>query len=140
MKILKGRLMETRFSQPTVGLNEAGICPLQQISVTDYNENQVTYMADTLGLHKISNPDAAAYAVSLHCTLNSGTPLLTIWSGHVWILTYGVAVYTPPNAAVYGCNMFDEQTGKPTHVRQADFFSEYGRPKTTTKAKCESPP
>jgi len=31
-----------------------------------YWENQVTYMADELGLHKISNPDLSDVAVSLH--------------------------------------------------------------------------
>ena len=31
--------------------------------------DQVVYMADSLGLHKISNPDSEEYAVSLHCML-----------------------------------------------------------------------
>jgi cysteine dioxygenase len=59
-------------------------------------------MADTLGLHKIANPDPKEIAVSLH-------------------------LYTPPNAAVYGCNMYDEETGRPQHIEQCNYFSEYGR-------------
>jgi len=43
MKVLKGTLKETV-----------------------YHEGRVTYMADELGLHKISNPDPTNVAVSLH--------------------------------------------------------------------------
>jgi cysteine dioxygenase len=35
-------------------------------------------------------------------------------------------VYTPPNAAVYGCNIFNERTGNSTHLKGASVFSEYG--------------
>ncbi|KAF1971971.1 cysteine dioxygenase type I [Bimuria novae-zelandiae CBS 107.79] len=103
MKILKGFLVETRYAWPTVQLNQ-GIedHPLEVISQKTYNENEVTYMSDKLGLHRISNPDPKDYAVSLH-------------------------LYTPPNAAVYGCNIFDEQTGQSRHVAKCTVYSEYGR-------------
>ncbi|KAF2275821.1 cysteine dioxygenase type I [Westerdykella ornata] len=108
MKVLKGRLVETRYMWPTVHLNNGERRPLQIEKETIYNENEVTYMSDKLGLHKIRNPDEKEYAVSLH-------------------------LYTPPNAAVYGCNTFDEQTGRPSHQKTCPLYSEYGR---RTKTLC----
>ena len=67
MKILKGSLTETRYAWPTVDRNNGEERPLQILSSTTYDENQVTYMADELGLHRITNPDPNDYAVSLHC-------------------------------------------------------------------------
>jgi cysteine dioxygenase len=61
MKVLIGTLRETRFDFPR---NNA--TPLVITKETTYKEGQVTYMADELGLHKISNPDSKNVAVSLH--------------------------------------------------------------------------
>lgn len=97
MKVLKGSLKETRFDFP----GSDGVGP-EIIKETMYQENQVTYMADELGLHRISNPDPENVAVSLH-------------------------LYTPPNAAREGCNIFDERTGRKSHVTQSNFYSEFGR-------------
>lgn len=36
-------------------------------------------------------------------------------------------VYAPPNAAKEGCQVFDEETGKATHVIQYDLYSEMGQ-------------
>lgn len=69
MKVLKGSLIETRYAWPTVQLNKAEDRPLEVLSKKTYDENQVTYMSDKLGLHRISNPDPDDYAVSLHCML-----------------------------------------------------------------------
>jgi len=63
MKVLKGTLRETRFSYPDPQISSSGP---KVIKETKYNENEVTYMADELGLHKISNPDQERLAVSLH--------------------------------------------------------------------------
>ena len=63
MKVLKGTLRETRFSYPNPQIPSAGP---KAIKETTYKENEVTYMADELGLHKISNPDQERWAVSLH--------------------------------------------------------------------------
>lgn len=101
MKILKGSLTETRYAWPTVDRNNAKDTPLQVLSSKTFEENQVTYMSDKLGLHRISNPNADDYAVSLH-------------------------LYTPPNAAVYGCNVFNEANGQSTHINKCTTFSEYG--------------
>ena len=35
-------------------------------------------------------------------------------------------VYTPPNAAREGCNVFCEKTGKRSHVTQSNFYSVFG--------------
>lgn len=67
MKVLKGSLVETRYAWPTVHLNEKEDHPLQTIGQKMYGENDVTYMSDKLGLHRISNPRTNEYAVSLHC-------------------------------------------------------------------------
>lgn len=67
MKVLKGRLVETRYAWPTVDLNQKEDHPLKTISQRMYEKNEVTYMSDKLGLHRISNPNPNEYAVSLHC-------------------------------------------------------------------------
>lgn len=61
MKVLKGTLRETRYQHPA----KAGVGP-EVIKTTTYKENEVTYMADELGLHRIANPDPGEIAVSLH--------------------------------------------------------------------------
>lgn len=96
MKILQGSLSETRYDFP----KDNGKA-LEPVTETLYEENEVTYMADELGLHKISNPDPEIMAVSLH-------------------------LYTPPNAAKEGCNIFDEKTGRRSHVCQNNFYSRFG--------------
>ncbi|KAF1360753.1 cysteine dioxygenase type I [Lizonia empirigonia] len=101
MKILKGSLTETRYAWPTVDLNNSEDRHMKVISEKTYQADQVTYMSDKLGLHRISNPDKENYAVSLH-------------------------LYTPPNAAVYGCHVFNEANGHSTHMAKCTVFSEYG--------------
>lgn len=43
-----------------------------------------------------------------------------------WVSRLTSSVYAPPNAAKHGCQVFDEKTGKATHVIQYDLFSEMG--------------
>lgn len=66
MKVLKGSLTETRFATPTED-DAQNQRPMTKIRETTFAENEVTYMADTLGVHRISNPHPTDYAVSLHC-------------------------------------------------------------------------
>lgn len=102
MKILKGSLKETLYSWPDQEKVEHGqVSPPQETKQTIYSENQVTYMSDELGLHKISNPDPDNFAISLH-------------------------LYTPPHAAVHGFSIFDEKTGKAKHINQCNFYSVRG--------------
>jgi hypothetical protein len=64
MKILHGNLTETRYAFPEEDGEER---PMTVISEKTYKENGVTYMADELGLHRVSNR-GSDFAVSLHCT------------------------------------------------------------------------
>ncbi|EEA27608.1 cysteine dioxygenase Cdo1, putative [Talaromyces marneffei ATCC 18224] len=73
MKILKGSLKETLFSWPEEG--QAPNAPLQITRETVYGENQVTYMSDKLGLHKISNMDPNNFAISLHREFHLDPPI-----------------------------------------------------------------
>ncbi|CAI7571890.1 unnamed protein product [Penicillium palitans] len=99
MKVLKGKLQEDLYSWPDQEQIENGqISPPQLTKQTTYGENQVTYMSDKLGLHRISNPDQDNFAISLH-------------------------LYTPPNAAVHGFDIYDERTGKARHIKQTNYYS-----------------
>ena len=75
MKILKSSLTETRYAWPTVDLNKSEDRHMEVISEKTYQADQVTYMSDKLGLHRISNPDPSNYAVSLHCRFTMPQPL-----------------------------------------------------------------
>ncbi|KAI9791666.1 MAG: Cysteine dioxygenase [Piccolia ochrophora] len=102
MKILKGSLKETLYDWPDRCLLDRGApSPLAVKKETTYRENEVTYMSDQLGLHKISNADPEGVSVSLH-------------------------LYTPPNAARCGCDIFNEATGNSSHVSQYNFYSDSG--------------
>ncbi|KAH8660876.1 RmlC-like cupin domain-containing protein, partial [Tricladium varicosporioides] len=98
MKVLQGSLIETRFAIPQ---NAGHDGPLVQTSRKNFESNQVTYMADALGLHEISNPSPTEYSVSLH-------------------------LYTPPNAALRGCHIYDIQSGEAKHVMQCPYDSVRG--------------
>ncbi|RKF57610.1 Cysteine dioxygenase [Erysiphe neolycopersici] len=95
MKILKGSLREERYSFPT----ESG--PLVKISESTFDLNQVAYISDELGLHRISNQSNTDYAVSLH-------------------------LYFPPNAALRGCHVYDLKNGGARHVIQDSYDSVHG--------------
>lgn len=64
MKVLHGSLTETRYAFPEDDSPERS---MEVISEKTYKENGVTYMADELGLHRVSNR-GSDFAVSLHCT------------------------------------------------------------------------
>jgi cysteine dioxygenase len=61
MKVLKGSLKETKFDCPKNAVTAPKV-----VEQTNFKENDVTYMSDDLGLHRISNPDPENVAVSLH--------------------------------------------------------------------------
>ena len=118
MKVLRGCVTETRYEWPvsasapaaapsseSARLASPAPPPLQQqmhiTKTTTHRRDQVTYMSDKLGLHKISNPSADEFAVTLH-------------------------LYTPPNAEGRGCMVFDEGTGEKTVVKGYGLYSEHG--------------
>ncbi|KIV88114.1 hypothetical protein PV10_09040 [Exophiala mesophila] len=105
MKLLKGSLKETLYDKPHLcdaSELSGATTPPRVVKETIYTENQVTYISDQLGLHKIANVSDTDVAVSLH-------------------------LYTPPHAANFGFNLFDERTGKQTHIKQAGFYSDRGK-------------
>ncbi|KAI0966891.1 RmlC-like cupin domain-containing protein [Xylaria arbuscula] len=95
MKILRGSLTETRYGFPE-GDKEK---PMEKTSERVLRENAVAYMADGLGLHRMSN-QGSDFVVSLH-------------------------LYTPPNVARHGCHIFNPKTGERTHT-QCGNYTEYG--------------
>jgi cysteine dioxygenase len=111
MKILKGNLRESLYEWPCRSEIDANnlkqlasltpMAPPTVVKETLYSENEVTYISDQIGLHKITNPSDTEVAVSLH-------------------------LYTPPHAANFGFHLFDERTGKATHIKQAGFYSSRG--------------
>ncbi|KAL2164716.1 hypothetical protein VTH06DRAFT_11 [Thermothelomyces fergusii] len=97
MKILRGNLTETRYEFPE-GDEEK---PMRVISERIHRENEVAYMADELGVHRVTN-QGSDFAVSLH-------------------------LYTPPNVARSGCHVFDPETGKKRHIKSCGYYSAYGK-------------
>ena len=107
MRILKGSLTESRYTLgdfcpdgETMEIGPIGRPIPKLIRRTVYAEGQTTYMSDDLGMHKISN-EQSDIAVSLH-------------------------LYTPPNAAREGCNVFCGRTGRKSHVEQNNYYSVMG--------------
>lgn len=98
MKILKGNLRETLYTPPSQN-DDATPHPFKK---TMYARDEVTYISDKIGLHKIENASDTEPAISLH-------------------------LYTPPHAHNYGFNLFDETSGKKVHVKGAPLFSLRGK-------------
>lgn len=122
MKVLKGSLVETLYEWPDDVEENSPVVVIDDDSKTtdkakddhDYHPHslaikkvttlklgQVAYMSDKLGLHKMSNPNSNEVAVSLH-------------------------LYTPPYASKFGCQTFDESTGKSTKVSMTTLYSNKG--------------
>jgi len=99
MKILRGNLTETRYAFP----DEASEAeqPMRVTQERVYRQNEVAYMADELGVHRVWNR-GSDFAVSLH-------------------------LYTPPNVARGGCHIFSEETGKRSHIKNCGHYSAYGK-------------
>lgn len=109
MKILGGELNEVIYDTPDPARGHDA--PLTVKQETTYKTDEVAYICDQIGLHRVMNPQKDQVAVSLHCKLAS--TLLKPW------LSDASAVYTPPNAADFGYNIYDRETGRSSHVYQA---------------------
>lgn len=101
MKILYGELTETRYEFPDQEKSPNGEHSMTAISELMHKKNEVAYMSDDLGVHKVWN-NSVDFAVSLH-------------------------LYTPPNIVKNGCFVFDEVTGARTHVMTFDNYSVRGK-------------
>ena len=100
VKVLQGTLTETLYDWPcqgTSGNSSTTETGLTVKKMTEFQENQVSYMHDTIGLHKISNP-TPEYSVSLH-------------------------LYSPP---FQYCKTFCEKTGSARQSGKCVFFSVKG--------------
>ncbi|KAK5986054.1 Cysteine dioxygenase [Trichostrongylus colubriformis] len=95
VKMLEGTLKETRFAFPE---NDTDGVPLVKTGESYVAVNEVTYMSDQLGLHRMENPSHSENAVSLH-------------------------VYSP---AYDKCSLFDQRTSQ-RHTSQVTFWSRYGK-------------
>lgn len=69
MKILHGSLTESRYEFPDGDKKKT----MELISERTHKANDVAYMADELGLHKMENK-GDDYAISLHCRFLSPSP------------------------------------------------------------------
>ncbi|XP_015908525.1 cysteine dioxygenase type 1 [Parasteatoda tepidariorum] len=95
MKMLDGELKEIRFAWPSDSDEEEK--EMEKISETTLKTNDVNYMNDSLGLHRVENPSHSQTAVSLH-------------------------LYSPPFESVL---LFDQRTGHKTRGK-VTFWSKYG--------------
>ncbi|KAG7666345.1 uncharacterized protein J8A68_000114 [[Candida] subhashii] len=96
MKILAGELVESLYDVPT---NEG---KLEVKKKTTLNRDEVGYISDNIGLHRISNPLTDRVSVSLH-------------------------LYTPPYAAMFGCSMYEASNGRKHHVDMSKYYSWQGK-------------
>lgn len=110
--MLAGELTETIYDTP-----EDEGHPLRVKKQSTYHTDQVTYMSDEIGLHRVHNPHPTQVAVSLH---RKNMLLPSQWYS---LISDKAAVYTPPNAADIGYNVFDEATGKASFIAQAKSLS-----------------
>jgi len=95
VKCLKGELLETRYHWP----NEASTAEggLKEKDRTSVKSDDVSYMSDQLGLHRVENTSHSDTAVSLH-------------------------LYSPPFKS---CQVFDERTGN-NFKAPMTFWSKFG--------------
>jgi len=94
MKIIQGSLSEVRFAWPENNQEDSG---LEEIERNILKTNDVCYINDSLGLHRVENSSHTEQAVSLH-------------------------LYCPPFDS---CSMFDQRTGHKTSCK-VTFWSKYG--------------
>ncbi|KAL4216662.1 Cysteine dioxygenase [Mactra antiquata] len=94
MKVLDGTVQEQLYDWPTESDGEHKMVPQH---VNQYPRNQVAYINDDLGLHRVENPSHSDKAVTLH-------------------------LYSPPFDE---CESFDEKTGHKNKAR-VTFWSKFG--------------
>lgn len=63
MKVLAGQLRETVYRAPGQSGSSG---PLEIMSEKEHSMNEVTYISDDIGLHRVHNPSSDQVAVSLH--------------------------------------------------------------------------
>ncbi|CAK9812567.1 Cysteine dioxygenase type 1 [Anthophora plagiata] len=109
MKILQGELCETRYRWPGKCTKEEDPEELKELERNTLGLNEICYINDSLGLHRVENPSAVNPAVSLH-------------------------LYSPPFSS---CSVFNKLTGQKTSCK-VTFWSKYGekRSREIQGARC----
>lgn len=119
MKVLEGALSEVRFAWPEDSEGDSSSADnhdepeqsaLKEIKRTELHKNDVAYINDSLGLHRVENPSHANQAISLH-------------------------LYCPPFDA---CGVFNQQTGQRS-VAKVTFWSKYGERRDRTVQEGRAP-
>lgn len=95
MKVLDGTLKEVQYHWPTDETDPDGA--MVESNCSEAKTNDVIYIHDRIGLHRVENTSHSSRAVSLH-------------------------LYCPPFSS---CSMFDERTGRQCTC-QVTFWSKYG--------------
>jgi len=97
VKILQGDLKETMYEWPESKEGEEAEGEMKKKDCNVYHKDQVTYINDTMGLHRMENPSHTDGCISMH-------------------------LYSPPFST---CRTFDERTGHKQEV-MVTFWSQYG--------------
>ncbi|RKP13498.1 cysteine dioxygenase, type I, partial [Piptocephalis cylindrospora] len=98
MKLLDGQLEEVQYEWPDSSVTDASQPPLNILTKAVHGRDQVTYIHDRIGLHRVANPDTERPAFSLH-------------------------LYTPPYDR---CHIFDEASGEAMDTGKQTFYSKGG--------------
>ncbi|KAL6423891.1 hypothetical protein ACFW04_010373 [Cataglyphis niger] len=110
MKVLQGKLCETRYAWPDNFQMEENVKELKELERNTLETNEICYINDTLGLHRVENPSAINPAVSLH-------------------------LYSPPFST---CSVFNKQTGQRSTCN-VTFWSKYGERRNREIQDARSP-
>ncbi|XP_052786590.1 cysteine dioxygenase type 1-like [Mya arenaria] len=94
MKVVDGSVNEEMFDWPNESESEH---EMSAKGMSTYNRNEVAYICDAMGLHRVSNPSHTDKAVSLH-------------------------LYSPPFDE---CKVFDQRTGHESSAK-VTFWSKFG--------------
>lgn len=97
MKVLQGELCETRYAWPSIKEQNDNEKELEELEKNTLRVNEICYINDSLGLHRVENPSTVNPAVSLH-------------------------LYSPPFST---CSVFNKQTGRRSTCK-VTFWSKYG--------------
>nr|ACO11707.1 Cysteine dioxygenase type 1 [Caligus rogercresseyi] len=107
LKVLDGTLSEILYKSPEGLSNGPDKIDILETGRSDCKTNQVSYINDEIGLHRMANPSHSDFAVTLH-------------------------LYSPP---FQSCGVFDERTGKRMTCPMT-FWSKFGEKSSPKKTKA----
>lgn len=103
VKVLKGTVRETLYDVPHGNKPHGptcscvGDCIMVPRELHDVHTDDVAYILDDIGLHRMYNPDPDNICVTLH-------------------------LYTPPYATVFGCLYYEDRNGRQHHVDMSKYY------------------